>query len=783
MRFLKHTQRILKREKLFSLINLLGLSIGMFCFLVAALYVNDEVSYDRWHQNADNIYMSNLKMSREDGQPFDVNPSDELLKALKEESPGVVSAATISGYNWANYQNKDEWIETNALVYSTPEIFEVFDFSLKYGDQTSVLTSPLDIILSAEIAESLFPAINPIGETIKFKYIGDFKVVGVLNPIPKNSHLKFDFIGSTLNRNSIYNSFEEDWLVGRGYSYFSIRKDYSPENLLADAKVILARNGITKEANGLTFDRFSELYLNGKTRRYDAESLFGGQKEYLYIFSLVGGLILFVACFNYINLTTARSFSRVKQMGIRKIMGASRNRLVFSQMEETFYLSFIALMIALIGLELLLPFAKPLIGKELEMNFSEAPQLMFLPISLLILVVVISGIYPALSLGSINISAILRGNLPQSKLSILRKSLFVLQFTICSGLLIAALIIRGQANYLIEMDKGFNEEGVFSMSLYQDDQELDYQTLKNALITIPQIQMVTSSPLPQFPPSGPMVIEIDGKSIPMTINSGAADIDFNAMFELEFLEGDDFSKIDKSELENAAIINETAKNKLGLKPAIGSKMPDGKTVIGVVKDFHYMSTKDEIQPAVIFYDPNSFYSIQFKISMGNKGSVEEQVKAKLKDFGVLSDPNIKAIKGYFDFAYKREAQLVTIFDLLTLMVVIVAFLGLFALSSFENKLREKEMGIRKVLGATYLNLIQTLNKRFTWLIVLAIAIAVPITKYSVEQWLSDFPYRPDSLNIYFISAIAIVGFIAFSVLGLHSYFSAQKNPVDVLRSE
>lgn len=781
--FFKTGLRTLKREKFFTLINLIGLSIGIFCFLVTVLYVRDEVTHDKWHKKAESIYMSTLQLQREDGEPFDLNPSDNLLSALKEESSGVVESVSISPYNWANYQVNDEWIQTKKFFYSSPELFKVFDFSLKYGNEDLALAGASDVILSADIAESIFPGVNPVGETVSLKNGDVLKVVGVLNPIPKNSHLQFDFLGSIANENSLYDSFEEDWLIGRGYSYFLLKEGYSAEKLLADAKPILTRHDIKGQADGLSFLKFSDLYLNGQTNRDDPDNLFGGQRKYLYIFSLVGGLILFVACFNYINLTTARSFSKVKQMGIRKVMGASRNRLVISQMGETFALAFCALLIAIIGLELLLPFAQPLIGKEIELNFLNAPELILLPFSVLILVVLISGIYPALTLSSFNISGVLRGVLPQSKVSLLRKSLFVLQFIICSGLLMTALVIRGQANYLIEMDKGFNEENIMSLGLYQEGKSLDYQVVRSALEAIPQIEMVSSAPLPQFPPPAPMSVIINGKSILMTIYAGSADKDFNALFGLQILEGTDFSGLTQSMLDSAAIINETAKKKLGLNPAIGAKMPNGEIVVGVVKDFHFSSTKDVIAPAMITYDPKRFYAVQFKYREKDKEAIKGQVALALKKMGIKAAPNLQEIKGYFAYAYKREAQLVTIFDLLTGLVVVVAFLGLFALSSFENKLREKEIGIRKVLGATYLNLIQTLNKRFTWLIILAIAVAVPITKYGVEQWLSVFPYRQDSLNLYFISAIVIVGFIAFSVLGLHSYFSAQKNPVDVLRNE
>ena len=270
--------------------------------------------------------------------------------------------------------------------------------------------------------------------------------------------------------------------------------------------------------------------------------------------------------------------------------------------------------------------------------------------------------------------------------------------------------------------------------------------------------------------------------VPLTIFSGSVDREFNNLFEFEFLEGTDFSALPISQLDSVVIINETAKKKLGLIPAIGAKMPSGKTVVGVVKDFHFGFAKYVIEPVELYYKPRDFRNIQFSYRAGDKEAVIAHVTLALSKLGVTGTPSIQEIKGYFESSYKKEAQLVTIFDVLTTMVVLVSFLGLFALSSFENKLREKEIGRYWVLA--YLHLIRKrLNKRFTWLIALSIMISIPLTYYGIQKWIIDFPYRLENLSPFFSQAIIMVGVLAMTVLGLHSYFSAQKNPVDVLKNE
>lgn len=784
--FLKTGYRGFKRQKLYSLVNLLGLAIGMFCFLITALYVKDELTFDRWHENADNIFMSSLEMQREDGEKFNVRPSYALLKALKEESSEVISAVNISRNNWRFYQLGEDWVETSQFFYSSPELFEVFDFSLKYGDETTALSDPSDVVISSELAESLFSGENPLNKMISIRGQGELKVVGVLNPIPTNSHLRFDILASINHPDSRYKDSEGEWVYGTGYNYFLLKEGFELDKLYEDTKTILARNGVEDIAANYEFLKFSDLYLNQQTERFNRD-MFGGQMKYVYIFSLIGTLILLVACFNYINLTTSASISRSKEMGIRKVIGASKSSLVSSKMVETLFVSFWSLVLAIIAVEMTLPYINSLIGKSLSFNLLQSPSQLVLPLVLLNIVMLISGIYPAFVLSSVNLSTVLRGAQPKTKAGVFKKSLIVFQFIICSGLLIAALAIRSQADFLIHMDKGFNEENIISMRVRQEGQTLEYDVLKNKLESIPQIEVVTSATLPIFPPPPPpTMVEVEGRRFAMTFLTGYADKNFNEVFQLEFLEGVDFTEVPGSELENAAIINETAKKKLALNPALGAKLPNGRKVVGVVRDFFFDTAKSEIQPASFIYSPRNFWEVQFSFRAGNKADVMAQVEILMKEeFGLKSAPNmteLKTITQGFNF-YEAEATLKTIFNILTGMVILVAFLGLFAMATFESNAREKELGIRKVLGANYFHILKTLNRHFLGLMILAFVVSVPTTFYLVEKWLQAFPYRIEGLESFGFSSIAIIVFIAAVILGAHSYLSTRKNPTEVLRNE
>ena len=780
--FLKMGFRSFKREKFFALINLIGLTLGMFCFLVTALYVKDELTHDKWHKNSDNIYFSIITMNKGGGVSFNLYPSVLIVDALIEESPGVENAVNISMAASAEFKVGEEWVKTDGFFQSKSALFDIFDFDLKYGNKATALENPENVILSSELAETYFPGQNPVGEFLEFKNKGMKKISGVLSPIPSNSSLQFDMISPINMMEEPYKYGANNWNTGTGLNYFLLKEGYSPEKLHEDLKAIVLRHEAESMAENYHFRSFSNAYMNNQTmRNYD--NMFGGQVKYIYIFSLIGGLMLLVACFNYINLTTARSFARSKDIGIRKAIGASRARLVINQMGETLFIAFASLIVAMIGIELMLPSINTLIGKNLNLDIINSPEVLSLPIGLLFLVVVISGIYPAVTVSSFNLSSILKGDNPKSRGNVLRKSLVVLQFIICTGLLSGALIIRGQANHMMNLDLGYNATNILSIGLDRLKLTENYQELRAELQAIPQIEKVTGSPLPNL--NSALFFDIgEGEAKKqLTVFYGDADKDFNEVFGLEILEGVDFGQLTESELVNAVLVNETTVKTLEWSDPIGKELAEGFKIVGVVKDFHYRSALSAIGAAVIKYNKDEIRNLQFKFRHGDKEAVEAQVGQIFKDFGVEQPIEMEAVDSFFAQSYAREEKLVNIFDVLTGFLMAIAFLGLFALSTFENQLREKEIGIRKVLGAGYLQLVATLNRRFFVLIVIALIASVPISYYLVNQWLASFPYRLGNLSFYFIYALGGVIVLSIGILSTHGYFSARKNPVDVLRNE
>jgi ABC-type antimicrobial peptide transport system permease subunit len=336
---------------------------------------------------------------------------------------------------------------------------------------------------------------------------------------------------------------------------------------------------------------------------------------------------------------------------------------------------------------------------------------------------------------------------------------------------------------MMNIDLGYNQENIISVSLMETKMGEKYKTLKTALQAIPLIDKVSGSPLPRL--DGVMFIEVGegDEKVPLSAYYGEADKDFNQILGLEVLQGTDFSSLSETELASAVLINEKTAKTLGWDDPVGKKLTNGLIVTGVVKDFHYSSAQSEINTALIKYGVDEIRNIQFSFRQGDKEAVKAQVKDVFASFGVDRPFEMKDIESYFADDYDQEAKLVNIFNVLTGLLMVIAFLGLFALSTFENQLREKEIGIRKVLGASYLQLLKALNRRFVMLIMIAMIISIPITYFLIDQWLTAFAYRIDNLLPYFTISIMGVVILAIVVLSMHSYFNARKNPVNVLRNE
>ncbi len=781
--FLKNGLRTIKRERLFAAINILGLSLGIFCFLLTALYVKNEVSHDRWHANAEQIYLPQQTVATANGN-MNLLPSFAIGKAWKEQSPGVVNSVNISYASTKTYIVNDVEFKSELVHFTTSALFEIFDFSLVLGNEKTALESPSNVVISKELAEKHFDGINPMGESIEVKGLGTYTVAGVLDKIPSNSHLVFEMLLPIDFNKGSYKDLENNWRNGNGLHYLQLAEGYSLEKLNEETIEIYKKGSGRDAAVDFQFTKFTDLYLNGQTVR-DAEGMFGGQKKYITVFSVIGLLMLLVASFNYINLTTSRAISRSKELAIRKVVGAGRKRLIWMQLGETFFLGTLSLVLAIISLEIFLPGINNLVGARLDFNVSEDPILLALPVGALLLIVLTSGIYPAIIGSRFDMASLLKGSKAKSSGSFIRRSLIVLQFAICCGVLASALIIRGQANYMINKDLGFYTENIMSINMSNPGLWDDYEQVKAELSRSPLINGVSGAPIPRA--SSAMIFDVgegDDKQQQFAMLGYAVKgyVDF---FGLNLLAGNTFDMLPEVEPKKSLMVNEAVVKVLGLtnEEAIGYEIIKGKPIVGVLEDFHLSAAKNKIMPLLIEYNPESVPLLSLKFMNGNKEKVEAFAQQVWTDLGATRAFSYQLLDSLYQDSFVKEKTLVKIFNGLTLMVVCVACLGLFAVALLESQLKEKEMGIRKVLGATPMILMRKLNARFFILLMISLLVAFPSTQYLIGSWLDSFPYRIDGIYPFFIMASVIVVSIALLVLGVQGLKVINKNPTSVLRDQ
>lgn len=781
--FLKSGFKLLKRERYYAFLNILGLGLGIFCFLLTSLYVKDELTHDKWHKNAENIYMPQQVLETERGSMM-LRPPYAIGQAWVDENPGVKDFVNISGNYRKDYSINDEEFKTEQFVFTTSALFRIFDFRLSIGDPSKALEQPNGIVISYEIASKHFKGENPLGSHIEVEGLGVYKVTGVLEPIPSNSHLQFDFLAPIDFSKSPYEGVENNWQFGSGYHYLLLEEHYDLDQLSAETAEMYKEHTGKEVSMPYQFNRFSELYMSGKAMR-TGNSMFGGQQKYVVIFSIIGVLMLLVASFNYINLTTSRSFARAKDFAIRKVVGASKLRLILIQLGETFFIALLGLILAIIALELTLPSINELLGKNLNLEVGRDPSVLMLPIAVLFLIMILSGIYPALIGSRFNLSATLKGKTPNASGALIRKSLIVLQFTICTGVLASAIIIRSQSNHMINLDLGYNSENIISIDIRKNGIYDKNEALRNELERSTLIQGVASGPIPRT--GGAMMINVgEGEKKHQFFDYSSADKAFVRVAGLEVIAGSSFEQVEESKLENGVIINEEALKLLDLtaEEAINTKIPDSQMrIVGVIKDYHTSSAKSKIGPQIIAYNMEELSNVLLRYKAGDEQKVVAYAQSVWEELGGEAPFDYVVIEHYFDNAFKREEALSFIFNVLTLMLVVVAGLGLFALTVFESQLREKELCIRKVLGANYLALLKRLNTGFLALIGLSILISVPITQYLIGSWLESFPYRIASTTTVYIITGGFILLLAVVMLTTQGMRAVRKNPVDILRNE
>lgn len=805
--YLKTAFRNLLRYKGFSAINITSLTIGIIGCLVIALFVNDEKQYDKFIPGGENIYRVYEQRKDNNAITYAAISPPAFATFLKQQYPEVDNTTRILMLSdkflmeegeKKNYEDKGWFVEGS--------FFQTFPLKFIKGDPATALTEPATIVLTKDLAEKYFGNEDPIGKTIKINK-ESFAVKGVLETLPKHFHLNFRYLLS-LPSAGIPKERMEKWTWHQFYTYVKLKPGTDVQQLQDKFQTFVKKEIFpTLTQAGSTFLPFfqplRDIHLQSADFIYDIA--IRGNETYVKALSIIALFVLVIACFNFINLATARSFRRAKEIGVRKVVGADRKQLMLQFIGETVLLAVVSVVIATVAVAFIVPWLNRFTDKAILFHPVTNPLLALLIIFAGVIIGILAGIYPALILSGFQpIKALKNMKLVENGgTSWLRQALVVIQFSLSVLLIVSTIIVFRQTKYLNNKDLGFNKEQVVYFqvrdSLASNPKTLE--TFKSELKTSPNILAVTSGyglPGDMFAGDGITLPTKEGEK-EHAANVFIGDADYVKTLGLRIIAGRDFSRDMATDSKEAFIINETAVKEWGLgtpEQAIGHPIywkewaPSDTTqpvkkgkVIGVVQDFHYKSLHEKVTASVIQIYPQVTYTVAAKIKTADVKNTLAFINNKWNQFVPAYPLDYKFMDETYGIMYKSEQKLSDLLWIFTLMAIFIGCMGLFGLAAFNAEQRTKEIGIRKVLGATMFNIIGLLSKNFLMLVLMASLIAFPIAWWAMNNWLNDFPYRVTISWWIFGIAIAAALLIAFVTVSFQSIKAATANPVKSLRTE
>jgi len=792
--YFKIAFRNLLRYKGFSFINIAGLAIGMACCILVALFIIDEVSYDRYNQDSERIFRVVKDFVNDDGSKLpDATTPPAIGAAIQKDIPEIEHVARLMP-GWGNKfyirNGEKRFIEEN-LYKADSSVFDVFTFKFIKGDPKTALQPPNAIVLTESAAKKYFGTENPIGKTLEIDDWDRQVVTAVIKDIPENSHFKFDLLAPLRFRGRDGNliNINTNWGWYNYYTYMKLKPNTSIE--LVDKKIrdVFKKNQ-PQNKNHFYSQALTSIHLNSNLKW---ELRPNSDRIYVYIFMVVALFILIIACINYINLTTARSSLRAKEIGIRKVSGAVKSSLIGQFLAESVVVSLLSAILAISLAELFLPAINLITQKHLQLLGAPNAPLLAGVLIFSMIIGLTAGLYPAFYLSSFEPVKVLKGvALGINARFSLRKALVVVQFTISIALIIGTLVVAQQIHFIQNAKLGLNKDHVIMINDIGYLDRSDRQAIKNRILQVPGVKSAAATDGIVGGQNWTTSLRWKGSKNSLLVNFLNIDNDYLQTLNLEIKEGRGFSKEFPSDTADAIILNETAVKQLGVpEPAVGQQIVWDESadtiiyakVVGIVKDFHFTSLKNEIKPFAFVTDNNRQWYLTVKLEGANmqntiqqiQSAWEKQVKSRPFQYFFLDETYAQL--------YKAEQNFKTIFFYITAVAIFIACLGLFGLSAFTIAQRQKEIGIRKVLGASVTGIVRMLSGDFIKLIFIAALIALPISWWVMHQWLLDFVYRVNIGWWIFVTAISLALVIALATISFQAIKAAIANPVKALRTE
>ncbi|MBG0859695.1 MAG: ABC transporter permease [Bacteroidales bacterium] len=808
--------RSIIKNKFYSILNIFGPAIGITCAILILLYVKEELTFDKHNKNYDRIYRLESDFNISGKATLAALVPIPMAPTLKDEYPEIKEIARFVGFGIQDilFQYKDLKFFEDKFYFADSTVFKVFDYEFVLGSPDKALNDPNTIVITESFASKYFGRENPVGEVLTTSNFGNVRVTGVIKDIPANSHLRFDCLVSMATIVEII-----------GVDNFNSRSAPSYWNISAFGYILLDDNARIEDLLS-KFPGFYDKYMSSLGKQINAtfrlmatridKVHFGSKLEfdlpvgnvnYILIFSLVGVFMLLIASLNYMNMATARSTNRSKEVGLRKVIGAGKGTLIRQFISESMVLVIIALILSLIAAMFILPSFNVLTDKTIKIGNLFEPVTFILILLITLFVGLISGSYPAFYLSSFSPVDVLKSNVnPHQGKGLLRKILVVFQFAISGILIIGTIIVSGQQKYIRNKDLGLNKENVMIIPI-RDTAFINrkLQSFKDELLTLTDVEGVSSAVLvpPLMASKVVFLIEKDSSMVELATSFSIVDHDFIDVMKMKILEGRNFDKSKPSDVTQAFIVNEAAvkafgwgnnalgkRVKFGIDPATGNAQRDG-VVIGVVKDFHFTSIHNTIEPFifVVSRTPTTYFYV--RISGRNIPATIENVKRVQQDMGNTLPFNYFFFADKLDEMYTAENKLNSLFNIFSLMTIFIACLGLLGLSSYVTEQRSKETGLRKIMGARVDQVVWLLNKDFLLLVLISNVVSWPVAYYLMERWIVGFAYRMNfglspfvlATLIPFIVSLLVTLIIALITVSLISVKAASANPVNTVSRE
>ena len=810
--------RTLSRHKLYTLLNMAGLAFGITCFLLIGLYLFDELTFDGQHSNAKRIYRV-VEHKNVKGEATTIAAgSYKLAEESRKNIAEVENTTRVSRIGRANLINPENPVNFQETITNADEDFlQIFDFPLVLGDRNTALKAPNSIVINEDLAMRLFGDTQVLGKTLQFSHLdAPLKVTGVLKNQQRNSSFDFNLLVSeTSYRNADYykQMVASDWSSTNFSVYVLLKPNTSPEAVSAKLTKLVLANFKPEIGTSLTYrlQALNDIHLHSEgildgARNSNVDAIAQGSLFYINIFSFVALFVLLIAGINYMNLSTARASSRLKEIGVRKSIGAERSNLIYQFLVEALLITGLSLLIALVLVNVLLPWFNPFVNKHLTLSLGTDYRIWLMTLAATLLIGLLSGSYPALLLSGFKPVLLLKGMKINQRGSLsLRKALVVFQFTISTVMIIGTIVLFWQVRFMNTTNLGFNKDQLVVIDVNTGAARKGFEPIKAEMAKIPSVKNVSvSSRVPGEWKTIPTVkVNTQGNADESKVAySIGADKDFLKTFEVTLIQGRNFVNPADS---TSVLMNETAARLLNItelsdqlveipamslgqkfQPVLNNKSPFRARVIGIVKDFHFQSLRDKIEPLVLTYNQNPIFPIDYYTVRVETSGIQETLE-KLKAVMLKADPDEPFEYHFLDQQlarfYAEDQRRQTLLIWMALATVFIASLGLFGLATYSAEQRIKEIGIRKVLGASVTNLTTLLSMDFLKLVLIANGIAFPVAWWATSKWLEEYAYHIDLAWWMFALAGLLGVVIALLTVSLQSIKAALLDPVKSLRSD